>query len=52
MGKFGEIREKLVQAKVLAERANALLRERRSNIRYHVSLQVPIHCLNQAKRVS
>ncbi|VDM33968.1 unnamed protein product [Hydatigera taeniaeformis] len=50
VGDFGEIREKLVQANLLAERANALLKERRSNVRYHVSLQVPIHCLNQAKR--
>lgn len=51
VGNFEEIREKLVEANLLAERANALLKERRSNVRYHVSLQVPIHCLNQAKRV-
>ncbi|CDS39782.1 kinesin [Echinococcus multilocularis] len=50
MGSFEEIREKLVQANLLAERANTLLKERRSNVQYHVSLQVPIHCLNQAKR--
>ncbi|KAM7538128.1 hypothetical protein Aperf_G00000078047 [Anoplocephala perfoliata] len=50
VGNFNEIREKLVQANLLAERANAVLNERHSNVRYHVSLQVPIHCLNQAKR--
>ncbi|KAL5969668.1 Kinesin-like protein KIF13A [Taenia solium] len=50
VGNFEEIREKLVEANLLAERANTLLKERRSNVRYHVSLQVPIHCLNQAKR--
>ncbi|KAM3173851.1 hypothetical protein ACTXT7_011744 [Hymenolepis weldensis] len=52
VGNFDEIREKLVQANLLAERANALLNERRSNVRYHVSLQVPVQCLNQAKRES
>nr|CDS26109.1 kinesin [Hymenolepis microstoma] len=52
VGNFDEIREKLVQANMLTERANALLYERRSNVRYHVSLQVPIQCLNQAKRKS
>ncbi|KAL5104500.1 hypothetical protein TcWFU_007168 [Taenia crassiceps] len=50
VGNFEEIREKLVEANLLAERANSLLKERRSNVKYHVSLQVPIHCLNQAKR--
>lgn len=52
VGNFDEIREKLVQANMLTERANTLLYERRSNVRYHVSLQVPIQCLNQAKRKS
>lgn len=51
IGNFNEIREKLIQANLLAERANVVLNERRSNVRYHVSLQVPIQCLNQAKRV-
>ncbi|VDD76029.1 unnamed protein product [Mesocestoides corti] len=49
---FEEIREKLIQANLLAERANALASEQRSNTKYLVSLQVPIHCLNQAKRKS
>ncbi|VDO16650.1 unnamed protein product, partial [Rodentolepis nana] len=52
VGNFDEIREKLVQANMLTERANALLNECRSNVRYCVSLQVPIQCLNQAKRAT
>ncbi len=49
---FDDVRDKLVQATMLAERANALSGEQRSNLKYQVSLQVPIQCLNQAKRVS
>ncbi len=49
---FEDVRDKLVQATMLAERANALSGEQRSNLKYQVSLQVPIQCLNQAKRVS
>lgn len=37
---------------MLVERANALANEHRGDLKYHVSLQVPVECLNQAKRVT
>ncbi|VDN10638.1 unnamed protein product [Dibothriocephalus latus] len=48
---FEDVRDRLVQAVMLTERANALAAEQHLGLQYQVSLQVPISCLNQAKRV-